>query len=128
MNNKNTTSNEEQVIDLTPEEIEKINKIMDIFGEMLVKHAKDSRIDKADGGRVDKTIYSTKPDKTIALLKTIRRNLMNDGGLVNDFAEDEEGQLRYFISVLDPPKDYYQAYLKEQLERDLDRLIKTRGK
>jgi hypothetical protein len=128
MNSKNTISNEEQVIDLTPEEIEKINKIMDIFGEMLVKHAKDSRIDKADGGRVDKTIYSTKPDKTIALLKTIRRNLMNDGGLVNDFPEDEEGQLRYFISVLDPPKDYYQAYLKEQLERDLDRLIKTRGK
>ena len=120
---KNQTTSKEKVIPITPEQSEQINKIVEKFGEYLVKLSQRDR--KAYGGIVDKAIYY--PDNYNSTLNQIRRRF-DEGGIALDFPEDEEGQLRYFISVLDPPKDYYQAYLKEQMEQDLDRLIKTRAK
>lgn len=114
---------EKKVIPITPKESAEINKIVQKWGEILVKLSQ--RDSKAYGGIVDKAIYY--PDKYNATLNLIRRKY-EEGGLATDFPDDEEGQLLYFISVLDPPKDYYQAYLKEQMERDLERLIKTRAK
>ena len=114
---------EKKVVPITPEQSEEINKIVEKFGEYLVKLSQ--RDSKAYGGIVDKAIYY--PDNYNATLNQIRRKY-EEGGIAIDFPEDEEGQLRYYISLLDPPKDYYQAYIKEQMEQDLDRLIKTRAK
>ena len=119
---------EEKLIELSPEQSAKLDEILKTFGEMLQKHAKESREDKAQGGFIDKEIYQAKPDDVIGVMQNVQRRLLEDGGFIDDFPKDEEGQIRYFISVLSPPSNSMEAYYLEQLERDLDRLQKTRAK
>lgn len=127
LNGMTNTNNKDEVIEITPEQSEKINEILKVFSEMLVKHSSASRDDKAMGGFVDKTITQPNTDKIIEIINLSRRK-MEEGGFVDDFPTDEEGQLKYFISLLSPPTDSYQAYLLEQMEQDLARMIKTRAK
>lgn len=123
MTENKTETKEEKVIPITPEQSEKINKIIEQFADYLIKSTERNR--KADGGFVDKAIYYP------AILQqklTSFRHRLNDGGMVHDMPEDEEGQLKYFINVLTPPHNEMEQMIREQLELDLQKLQKTRGK
>ena len=121
---------DEKMIELSPEQSTKLNEILKTFGEMLQRHAKESREDKAQGGFVDKEIYQAKPDDVIGVMQKVRRKMLDDGGFLTDFPgpDDPIGQTKYFISVLSPPSNEIEQYYLEQLERDLARLQKTRAK
>ena len=121
---------EEKGFELTPEQGKKVNEILKVFGEMLQRHAKESRKSKAKGGFVDKEIYQARPDDVIGVMQNVRRRLLDEGGFLDNFPgpDDPIGQTKYFISVLSPPSNEMEAYYLEQLERDLARLQKTRAK
>ena len=122
-----TTTKEEKVVPITPEQSEKINKIVEKFADYLVRLAHRDR--KADGGVIDKAI--TYPDHYFERLTSFRnkiRKQFDNGGMVHDIPEDEEGQTRYLINILTPPTNAWEAYIREQLELDLQRMQKTRGK
>jgi hypothetical protein len=118
-----------KTIKLDPKESEKINEILKRFGDMLVKHAKETKpVKKAAGGFIDSPLYLAQPNEVDEIFSTVRARL-EEGGIVDDFSGlDEEGQIKYFISLLSPPTDSYQAYMLEQLEQDLARFQKTRAK
>ena len=119
---------DEKGIELSPEQSAKLNEILKTFGEMLQKHAKELREDKAKGGFVEKEIYQAKPDDVIGVMQKVRRKMLDEGGFIDNFPTDEEGQIRYFISVLSPPSNAMEQYYLEQLELDLAKLQKTRAK
>jgi hypothetical protein len=122
---KNALPNPE---DLTPEQRANILKALDVFGRFLVEDAKKEDNKFAGGGFVDKAVYAAEVDPRVNLMKQVRAK-MEEGGLVDDFENlDEEGQIKYFISLLTPPTDSMQAYMREQLEVDLAKLQKTRAK
>lgn len=122
---KNALPNPE---DLTPDQRANILKALDVFGRFLVEDAKKEDNKFAAGGFVDKAVYAAEVDPRVNLMKQVRAK-MEEGGLVNDFENlDEEGQIKYFISLLTPPTDSMQAYMREQLEVDLAKLQKTRAK
>ena len=122
-----TETKEDKVVPITPEQSEKINKIVEKFADYLVKLANRDR--KGDGGFVDKAIYYPNylQQQLTSLRKKIRNNFDN-GGMVHDIPEDEEGQTRYLINILTPPTNAWEAHIREQLELDLQRMQKTRGK
>jgi hypothetical protein len=61
-------------------------------------------------------------------MQKVRRKMLDEGGFIDNFPTDEEGQIRYFISVLSPPSNAMEQYYLEQLELDLAKLQKTRAK
>ena len=114
---------EKPPIVLSPEEGARLNEILKSYGEMLVRLSK--RDEKRFGGMVnniDKDIRQ--PDQNPILMMIDRARVKLSSGGLTDFPgpEDEEGQIRYFISVLTPPMNSMEAYYLEQLERDLEKL------
>ena len=115
---------EKPPIVLTPEEGERLNDILKQYADMLVRLSK--RDEKRLGGivnNIDKDIRQPDQNPILMMIDRARVKLSN-GGFIDNFPgpEDEEGQIRYFISVLTPPKDAMEQYYLEQLERDLDKL------
>ena len=70
-----TETKEDKVVPITPEQSEKINKIVEKFADYLVKLANRDR--KVDGGFVDKAIYYPNylQQQLTSLRKKIRSNL-----------------------------------------------------
>ena len=120
MSEQETTKwKEEKTVTIDPK---KLDEFMKAFGEMLVRHSKESRDKKSMGGLMDSPMYYPKDDVIQSAMLRARRGFADGGG---DFPgpEDPIGQTRYMISVLTPPKDSYQAFLLESLERDLQELL-----
>ena len=115
---------EKPPITLTPEEGERLNEILKQYADMLVRLSQRDR--KKLGGitnNVDKDVRQ--PDVNPIFLMIDRARIeLSQGGFIDNFPgpEDEEGQIRYFINVLTPPKDAMEQYYLEQLERDLEKL------
>ena len=120
----NEDTKEKPPIVLTPEEGERLNDILKQYADMLVRLSQ--RDSKRLGGivnNIDKDIRTPESNPVLMMIDRARVKLSN-GGFIDNFPgpEDEEGQIRYFISVLTPPKDAMEQYYLEQLERDLDKL------
>ena len=100
----------------------KLDDFMKAFGDMLVKHSKETRDKKSMGGLMDSPMYYPKDDVIQKAMLRARKGFADGGG---DFPgpDDPIGQTRYMISVLTPPKDSYQAFLLESLESDLKELL-----
>ena len=120
----NEDTKEKPPIVLSPEEGEKLNDILKQYADMLVRLSQ--RDSKRLGGivnNIDKDIRTPESNPVLMMIDRARVKLSN-GGFIDNFPgpEDEEGQIRYFINVLTPPKDAMEQYYLEQLERDLEKL------
>ena len=115
---------EKPPITLTPEEGERLNEILKQYADMLVRLSQRDR--KKLGGitnNIDKDVRQPDVNPIFLMIERARIKL-SQGGFIDNFPgpEDEEGQIRYFINVLTPPKDAMEQYYLEQLERDLEKL------
>ena len=120
----NDDTKEKPPIVLSPEEGERLNDILKQYADMLVRLSQ--RDSKRLGGivnNIDKDIRTPESNPVLMMIDRARVKLSN-GGFIDNFPgpEDEEGQIRYFINVLTPPKDAMEQYYLEQLERDLEKL------
>ena len=120
----NEDTKEKPPIVLTPEEGERLNDILKQYADMLVRLSQ--RDSKRLGGivnNIDKDIRTPESNPVLMMIDRARVKL-SQGGFIDNFPgpEDEEGQIRYFINVLTPPRDAMEQYYLEQLERDLEKL------
>ena len=117
----NEDTKEKPPIVLSPDEGEKLNDILKKYADML-----SQRDSKRLGGivnNIDKDIRTPESNPVLMMIDRARVKL-SQGGFIDNFPgpEDEEGQIRYFINVLTPPRDAMEQYYLEQLERDLEKL------
>ena len=120
----NEDTKEKPPIVLSPEEGERLNNILKQYADMLVRLSQ--RDSKRLGGivnNIDKDIRTPESNPVLMMIDRARVKL-SQGGFIDNFPgpEDEEGQIRYFINVLTPPRDAMEQYYLEQLERDLEKL------